>query len=402
MAPRPLWRAPAVWAILVVVLATAGCRPASSSGAARSRPSGQAPAAATASGSASNGQAVATPASVASGQQAGAATSSTASDEKAVADFYRGKTVQLVVATGAGGGFDIYSRLIAPYLSKYIPGNPTVIVDNKPGAGHMIGMNYVYNTAPRNGLVIGNATGGLAIAQLFGARGVEFDMTKLDYLGIPATETMVMIVSRDASVQAFEDLLRPDGKQLVLGGTGPGSLQEDLPVLLRDVLHANIKVVSGYEGTNTMKVAMERGEIQGFFNTWESSKSTDKARFDNGEWLLLTQFAETPHRDLPNVPGILSFARTEDERQALLYGGVMRNLIRPYFLPPGVPAERVRALQEAFQQTMADPDFLAQAERSGLDISPLSGDEVKRSFVAFLSMPDDVKARLRPLLQPGD
>jgi tripartite-type tricarboxylate transporter receptor subunit TctC len=362
MAPRRRWYVWLAWTVLAIGLAAAGCSPSASPAAPRSGP---------------------------------------ASDEQAVADFYRGKTIQLVVATGAGGGFDIYSRQIAPYLSKHTPGNPTIVVDNKPGAGHMIGMNYVYNMAPRNGLAIGNATGGLAIAQVFGARGVEFDMTKLDYLGIPATETMVMIVSREAGVQRLEELLGPGSKQLVLGGTGPGSLQEDLPVLLRDVLGANVKIVSGYEGTSSMKIALERGEIQGFFNTWESSKSTDRAKFDNGEWLLLTQFSETPHRDLPSVPGILSFARTDDERQLMRYGGVLRNLIRSYFLPPGVPAERVRALQEAFSATMADPEFLAQAERSGLDVNPLSGAEVKRDFTAFLSMPDDVKARLRPLLQPG-
>src|SRR5581483_8861355 len=243
MAPRRRWSVWLAWTVLAVGLAAAGCAPSASPAAPRAGP---------------------------------------ASDEKAVADFYRGKTIQLVVATGAGGGFDIYSRQIAPYLSKHIPGNPTIVVDNKPGAGHMIGMNYVYNVAPRNGLAIGNATGGLAIAQVFGARGVEFDMTQLEYLGIPATETMVMIVSREAGVQRLDELLGPGSKQLVLGGTGPGSLQEDLPVLLRDVLGANVKIVSGYEGTNTLKAALERGEIQSFFNTWESSKSTDRARFDSG------------------------------------------------------------------------------------------------------------------------
>jgi tripartite-type tricarboxylate transporter receptor subunit TctC len=161
-----------------------------------------------------------------------------ATDEKALADFFRGKTVQIVVATGAGGGFDLYSRLITTHMSKYVPGNPTIVIDNKPGAGHMIGMNYVYNVAPKNGLAIGNATGGLAIAQVFGASGVEFDMTKLEYLGIPTTDTMEMIVARESGARRLEDILGPDGKQIVVGTTGPGSLQEDLPVLLRDVLGA--------------------------------------------------------------------------------------------------------------------------------------------------------------------
>jgi tripartite-type tricarboxylate transporter receptor subunit TctC len=350
------------WALVMIVLA-AGCAPSSGTGGPASR---------------------------------------AATDENALADFFRGKTVQIVVATGSGGGFDIYSRLIATHMAKYIPGNPTIVIDNKPGAGHMLGMNYIYNVAPRNGLAIGNATGGLAIAQVFGASGVEFDMTKLEYLGIPTTDTMVMIVARESGVRRLEDVLGPDGKQLVVGTTGPGSLQEDLPVLLRDVLGANLKLVSGYQGSNAMKLALERGEIQGYFNAWESVKSADLAKVDSGEWLLLAQFTEPAHRDLPNVPGIMSYARTDDERQIFRYGGVLRTLIRPYFLPPGVPAERVRALQEAFQKTMADPEFLAQAERSGLDINPLSPDEVKRDFVAFLDMPADIKARLRPLLQPGN
>jgi len=157
------------WALVMIVLA-AGCAPSSGTGGPASR---------------------------------------AATDENALADFFRGKTVQIVVATGSGGGFDIYSRLIATHMAKYIPGNPTIVIDNKPGAGHMLGMNYIYNVAPRNGLAIGNATGGLAIAQVFGASGVEFDMTKLEYLGIPTTDTMVMIVARESGVRRLEDARAP-------------------------------------------------------------------------------------------------------------------------------------------------------------------------------------------------
>jgi len=178
-------------------------------------------------------------------------------DEKAVADFYRGKTVRIIVGFSAGGGYDAYSRVIARHLGKYIPGNPAIIVDNMAGAGSIIAANHVYNAAPKDGTVIGNISGPIILEQLFGNPAVQFDMAKLRYLAVPVSETYLMIVTRKPGVTKFEEVLGPKGKQVVIGAI-PGSTVEHGPILVRDVLGANLRVVAGYKGTADVRMAIHQ------------------------------------------------------------------------------------------------------------------------------------------------
>jgi tripartite-type tricarboxylate transporter receptor subunit TctC len=327
---------------------------------------------------------------------------STAGDERAVAGFYQGKTVRIVVGYPPGGGFDVISRVIAKTLPKYIPGNPTVIVDNMPGAASMVGLNYVYNVAPKDGTVIANSIGGQALQQAFGTSGVQFDMGQMHYLGTSGTDTFVLFVNRATTgVSTMEEILGGTGREIALGASAPGATQTDAAVLVRDVLGARVKPIMGYQGTAPIRLGIESGELDGMVQVWEDMKRTDRERFESGEWVPLTVFSEEPLADLPNLPSVLSFARTEEQRQLFRLGVLVpTQILRPYMLAPQVPPARVRALQGAFAQTMQDPDYLTEARRANLPLDPLTGEETLRLVREVLSMPADVRDKLKTYLQP--
>jgi tripartite-type tricarboxylate transporter receptor subunit TctC len=325
-------------------------------------------------------------------------------DEAAIAEFYEGETVKIIVATAPGGGFDTYARTIAPHLAEHIPGQPNVIVENMPGAGHMVAMNYLYNQAPQDGTVIGNATGGLALQQVFGSDRVQFDMRDFSYLGLPdPLGNSVLIARQGAGIESFEELLEPGGPELVVGVQSPGSLQTDPAVLLKEVLGANIKLVAGYDGSSAINLAMEQGEIDAFVTSFHTELATTREKFASDDWNVLIQFDREPdplvEEFTAGVPTVYEFARDEGEEEVLFYGsGSPRSLTRIYFLPPNVPEERVEALQDSWAATMADPEFLADAEKAGLLIGGLSGDEVHEGLTDLLDMPEDLAARLEELI----
>ena len=324
-------------------------------------------------------------------------------DEKAVADFYRGKTVRLVVGFSPGGGYDAYSRVIARHLSKYIPGNPTAIVDNMAGAGSIIAANHVYNAGPKDGTLIGNISGPIILEQLFNNPAVQFDMAKFRYLNVPVSETYLLIVTRKPGVTKFEELLGAKGKQVVIGAI-PGSTVEHAPILVRDALGANLKVVSGYKGTADVRLAIDSGEVEGFFNTWTSVKITSLDKFKSGEWLVLAQLNDHPLQDLiiPNVPTIPAIAKGEEQRQLLRFGTSVPNQFgKVYVLAPGVPPERAMALEMAFTKTMGDKEFLAETEKGKLEIGPLAGEQIHRLVVEFLGMSPELKSKLQKAMTPA-
>ena len=324
-------------------------------------------------------------------------------DEKAVADFYRGKTVRIIVGFSAGGGYDAYSRLIARHLGQYIPGNPTVIVDNMAGAGSIIAANHVYNAGAKDGTVIGNISGPIILEQLFGNPAVQFDIGKFQNLAVPVSETYCMIVTKKSGVSKFEELLGPNAKQVVIGGI-PGSTVEHGPILVRDVVGANIKLVVGYKGTADVRLAIDSGEVGGFFNTWTSAKITSLDKFKSGEWLLVAQLTDNPIRDLPypNVPTISRIAKTEEQRQLLRFGASSPNQFgKLYVVAPGVPADRAAALEAAFTKAFADKKLLAEAEKGRLEIEPLSGEEIQKLVGEFLAMSPEVRSKLQKVLKAG-
>ena len=324
-------------------------------------------------------------------------------DEKAVADFYRGKTVRIIVGFSAGGGYDQYSRLIARHMSKYIPGNPAVIVDNMPGAGSIIAANHTFNAAPKDGTVIGNISGPIVLEQLFGSPSIQFDMAKFRYLAVPVSETYLFIVTKKSGVTKFDDLIGSKSKQVSIGAI-PGSSVEHAPILARDVLGANLKVVSGYKGTADVRLALDSGEVDGFFNTWTSSKITSFDKFKSGEWVVLAQMSEKPIKDLiiPNVPTISQIGKTDEQRLIMKYGTSTPNDFgKVYVLPPGTPADRALALENAFGKVFTDKELMADADKGKLEIDPMLGDEINKLVQEFLGMSPNLKNKLQTALKGG-
>ena len=330
-----------------------------------------------------------------------AAPAKPAFDEKAVADFYRGKTVRIIVGFSAGGGYDQYSRLIGRHLSRHIPGNPNVLVDNMAGAGSMIAANHMYNAAPKDGTVIGNLSGPIVLEQLFGNPAVQYDMAKFRYLAVPVSESYLMIAHKRTGITKFDELRGEKGKPLTMGAI-PGSTVEHAPIMVKEVLNTNLKVVSGYKGTADVRLALDSGEVDGFFNTWTSSKVTSMDKVKSGEWLILAQLTETPMKDLiiPNVPTIQKIARSEEQRLLLKYGTSTPNDFgKVYVIPSGVPADRAAALESAFVKMFKDKELIADADKGRLEIDPLIGSTITKLVNEFLGMPNDLKNKLQTVLK---
>jgi tripartite-type tricarboxylate transporter receptor subunit TctC len=270
-----------------------------------------------------------------------------------------------------------------------------------PGAGSIIAGNYIYNSGARDGSEIGMLNGAVILEQLFGNPGVHFDMVRLRYLAVPVNETYVMIVTRQAGVNRFSELLGSNAKQLTLGAI-PNSTLEHAPILLRDGLDANLKIVSGYKGSADIRLAIDSGEVNGFFNPWSTVKTSSPDKFKSGEWSVLAQLTDQRLHDLPStdIPTIPELTRDEGQRMLLRYGTSAPNQFgKVYMLPSAVPADRAAALESAFAQTLADKSFLSEAEKGKLEISPIYGETVRRIVNDFLTMPPPIKDRLRRALK---
>ena len=322
-------------------------------------------------------------------------------DEQTLANFYRGKVVRIVVGFPPGGGADVYSRLIARHLGRFIPGNPTLAVANMPGAGSIIAANYIFNSGVRDGSEIGMLNGAVILEQLFANPGVHFDMAKFRYLAVPVNETYVMIVARQSGIAKFTELVGTNAKHLTLGAI-PNSTLEHAPILLREALDANLKVVSGYKGSADIRLALDSGEIGGFFNPWSTVKPSSLDKFKNGDWSVIAQLADQPLPDLPanSIPTIPELTKDENQRLLLRYGTSAPNQFgKVYMLPLAVPADRAAALEAAFAKTLTDKSFLAEAEKGKLEITPIFAESILKIVRDFLAMPPAIKTRLEKALK---
>jgi tripartite-type tricarboxylate transporter receptor subunit TctC len=325
-----------------------------------------------------------------------------------VADFYRGKTIRYIVGYGPGGGYDTYARLVGRYLGKYLPGNPTIVVENLPGAGSKLSFSQIANSLPKDGTVIGFGDGGLAVTSLLTPADFDFDFAKLQYLGTPSIFEYLMFITRSASersgVKKFDDTLGPNGKQLVMGVTSTG-LDYITQTLMKEILGANLKIVPGYAGSAAIRLAMESGELDGYTNGWDSIHATNDEDIMSGNWLLLTRLTEQPIAAMPaplqaSVPGWLDYAKSEDDKQLLRLAGTATQVVgRATYVAPGVPAERVAALRSALMKTLADPDLKGEADKAKLELNPVSGEQLQTSMSQILAMPEPIKARLKTILK---
>jgi tripartite-type tricarboxylate transporter receptor subunit TctC len=313
--------------------------------------------------------------------------------------FYQGKTIRIIVGVSPGGGYDTYARLIARHMGRHIPGTPTIIVDNMPGAASRIAANHLYKVARPDGLTIGHFLGGLFTQQLLEKPGIEFDARRFEYIGVPAQDNYVITLSRATGVTSIEQWFaaRPRVK---LGGVGSGSPTDDIPKILAETIALPVQLVTGYKGTADVRLAFQSGEVQGVCNAWESLKATWRKELDGGEAIVVLQATARPHPDLPNVPLAIGFART-DEARKLIEATVhpIPLTARPFVLPPGTPRERVQTLRTAFMETMRDPGFRAEASTARLDINPADGAELERHVRAIFDLEPALVARLKAILQ---
>jgi tripartite-type tricarboxylate transporter receptor subunit TctC len=317
-------------------------------------------------------------------------------------DFYSRQTVSIITAFNAGGGNDIYCRLIARYLGRYIPGNPTVVVQNMPGAASIRATNYMWQVAPHDGSVIANIQRTVPLHAVLG-QDYKFDIRKFTWIGSSssfADDAYVLFVRTDADVKSIDDLKKPGGRPLIVSGTAPGSTAADVPVLLREILGLNFKIVNGYADSPAEIIAIERKEVDGRINTlssvraarpqWLAPDSTIRP------WLQYARATRLP--ELADIPTARELAHNDEERELLEISELSYKFGRPFIAPPGIPPDRAKALREAFLAAHRDPGLLAEAARLQLDISPVGGEEVFVDLKRYESARPELLARIKKML----
>ena len=313
------------------------------------------------------------------------------------ADFYKDRSVNLYIGYSPGGAYDLYSRVIARHMGAHIPGNPTLVPQNMEGAGSLRLANYLYRVAPQDGSAFGTFGRGIAFDPLLIGQGDAFDAQKFNWIGSANNEVSVCVAMKDSGITKFEDLFT---KELTVGGTGASADTDQFPRVLNGVLGTHLKIVQGYPGGNDVVLAMERGEVLGRCGwSWSSMVSTHKSWLDDKRMSVLVQLSLTRHPDLPDVPLVMDFAKTDEQRAILKLIFARQVMGRPYVAPPNLPADRVAVLRQAFMDTMADKDLLAEANKAGLEINPVSGADVEKLVQDVYATPAGIIAKAKAAAQ---
>jgi tripartite-type tricarboxylate transporter receptor subunit TctC len=314
------------------------------------------------------------------------------------ADFFRGKTVSIIVGSSAGGGYDTYARVLARHFGRHIPGNPTVVVQNMPGAGSNKAAAYLYSVAPKDGSAIGALFPGAILQPLLGDTPVQHDPSKFNYLGSANSDTYLCFVRSDAPAKTFQDVFT---REVILGASNQGGTTRDLPSMLNHLLGTKFRIVTGYAGSKEITLAIERNEVQGACGLgWTGLPTMHPDWFSKGLMRVLSQESLKGHPDLDKmgVPLSISFATTDEQRRVMELVYSQGSFGRPYVLPPGVPAEHVAALRTAFMATLRDPALIADAEKIQLDLDPLSGEDLQALVAKLYAVPAAIVARAKQAL----
>lgn len=323
----------------------------------------------------------------------------TLSAQPAASRFFAGKQIDLIIGSTSGGGYDTYGRLIARHMDRYIPGNPTFVPKNMPGAGSAKAIGFISSAAPKDGTVMGAVFSGAIVEPLLNEKSkAPYDPTKLIYVGSANNEVFICAARSDSPMKKFEDALT---HEILLGATAAGGSTRDFPSVLNNVLGTKFTVISGYPGSREVTLAIERNEVQGVCGYgWSSLIAQNAAMLDSGTLKVMVQEAAKSHPDLDKmgVPMAVNFAKNAEDRRVLelIYGQLVFG--RPYILPPGVPEDRVALLRKAFDQTMKDEKFLADAKKSRLDVDAVSGQEVQTLVTKMYETPPHIVARARDAL----
>jgi tripartite-type tricarboxylate transporter receptor subunit TctC len=310
--------------------------------------------------------------------------------------FYKGKNVSMLIGYSAGGGYDTYARLLARHLGKHIPGNPGVLPQNMTGAGSLRAASYLYTAAPKDGTVIATFARGMAIFPLINGSN-QFDGTKFTWLGSMTQDVSLCIASSKSKIKTLQDLL---DKPSNFGGEGPGSDPDIFASMYKNVFKAPIKLVTGYHGTSDMMLAMERGEIDGLCGiSWSTMKASYAQYMNNKQVTILVQAASKKDPDLPNVPLATDLAKTDQQKKILALLLDPQEMARPFAAPPAIPADRAATLRTAFEQTMKDPEFLADAKKMNADINPVSAERLDSLVKELYATPKPIVDEAKKSIQ---
>jgi tripartite-type tricarboxylate transporter receptor subunit TctC len=305
-----------------------------------------------------------------------------------VADFYAGKSISLIISAGVGGGYDTNARMVARHLGKHIPGNPTIVPRNMPGGGHLVAANFMYNVAPKDGTSLATLLPAFVSYQVLDGKQVEYDAAKFNWIGASDVDNHNLYVWHTAGVRSIEDAKKT---QVLMGSTGAGSYTGLYPTLLNNLVGTKFKVISGYKSTNEIHIAMERGEVQGRAgNLFSSLMSQNRDWVEDKKINILMQVGNKPDPDFKDVPLMTELATNADDKRILaIYSGDVA-LGRSFITTPAVPADRLAALRKAFDETMKDPEFLADAKKINMAVRPLGHVELTAAAMEILTTPPEL------------
>jgi len=324
-----------------------------------------------------------------------------AADE--VADFYRGRQIQVVIGHEVGGGYDVYGRLLGRFMTKHLPGNPRVIPQNMVGAGSRRAANWLFKVAPRDGSVIGVTAQTTPLDQALKQEGVSFDAAQFNWIGNPIIDNQVFFAWHTSGISNLEDAVAKGG--LICGGTGASTNPVMLPKIINHMFGANIRVVAGYQGANNVLLAMERGEVNCIgSHSWSTAKVTVAHHLRENKLNMLVQWGPSKDPEIStyakrDVPLMFDYARTDFDRTVVKLMSSGMAIGRPLYAPPGVPPARVAALRKAFDDIMADPEFMAEAKKTNADIRPMSGIDLQALATEVVRTPPDVVDKMLAMLR---
>jgi tripartite-type tricarboxylate transporter receptor subunit TctC len=314
-------------------------------------------------------------------------------------EFFKGKTIKILIGASAGGAFDTWGRMVGRHLGKHIPGNPVVVVENVTGAGGLILANQVYKTSKPDGLTLATFNGGLLMGQILGRPGIEFDAQRFEYLGVPAKFDSVCAFSKASGITSF-DRWKASKAPVKVGGTAPGSNLVDIPKVLMAVFGLPTQIITGYKGFAEIRLAVDGGELAGACGGWDGLKLLWGNQIEAGDILLILQTRSQPLPDLPKVPLVTDFTTNDDDRQLIEVGIQFPALLSlAYVLPPETPKDRVQLLRKSFADTLVSPDFLTDVQRAKLNVDPGSGEELQKTVDRLFKLTPKVANRLKEILK---
>jgi tripartite-type tricarboxylate transporter receptor subunit TctC len=306
--------------------------------------------------------------------------------------FYEGKTITIVTSTGVGGTYDVTARLISRHLGRYIPGRPNIVVQNMPGGGNVLATNFMYSIAPKDGTSIATVHNAMPLHQVLSGQGVRFDAAKFEWIGSSGPENEVVFTWHTSNVRTLDDARK---REVILGGTGAGSGIVIIPRLMNALLGTRFKIVTGYKSSEDVNIALQRGEVEA------RAFSLISITAQRADWLrdkkinILAQVGAKRAHEIPDIALVTELARTDEHRRIFKLMSAASGLGRPYLAPPGVPADRLAILRSAFEATMKDKTFLAEADKLNLDVDPISAADVTQLVLDTVSAPPDIVAKAK-------